>query len=61
MSLSRQNGPHFATFNNIVWKRGLTVISFALIFVAVLPTFTDPDLWGHVRFGIDMLDERSIV
>lgn len=43
------------------WKLGLTFLGFALIFVAILPTFTDPDLWGHVRFGIDTLGERSII
>src|SRR5438874_2441475 len=24
-----------------------------LIAIALLPTWTDPDLWGHVRFGLD--------
>jgi hypothetical protein len=36
-------------------------LSLALILAAtVAVTKTDPDLWGHVRFGIDMLSERSV-
>ena len=30
-------------------------------FIAVLSiTFADPDLWGHLRFGLDTLESRSI-
>lgn len=36
-------------------------LALALILAAtVAATKTDPDLWGHLRFGIDMLSERSI-
>jgi hypothetical protein len=28
--------------------------------IALLPTWTDPDLWGHVRFGLDLLRDHHL-
>lgn len=33
---------------------------WAVLFALLSFTATDPDLWGHTRFGLDMLDSRSI-
>src|SRR5262245_47049119 len=33
----------------------LTAILLAVVAVALLGTTADPDLWGHVRFGQDIL------
>ena len=39
----------------------LTVIVFGLlIFTALLVTHGDPDLWGHVRYGLDFLETWSL-
>src|SRR6266436_5119831 len=33
---------------------------WVLIAVALLPTWTDPDLWGHVRFGLDFFRDHQL-
>ena len=35
----------------------LLVVTAVLIFAS---TYSDPDLWGHVRFGVDILESREI-
>jgi hypothetical protein len=32
----------------------------ACVFALATVTMADPDLWGHVRFGLDMLDTRTL-
>jgi hypothetical protein len=34
--------------------------AWLLIALAVVRTHADPDLWGHVRFGLDMLRDRAL-
>jgi hypothetical protein len=41
-------------------QRALEVASVLLCATLVLPTTADPDLWGHLRFGLDMLETGSI-
>lgn len=33
---------------------------FACVAILLTATGTDPDLWGHVRFGLDWLDARTL-
>ncbi len=61
MKLLGQNQYNLGDPQNRYWQGGAVAFSLSLIFVAILPTFTDPDLWGHVRFGIDTINERSII
>jgi hypothetical protein len=35
--------------------------AWILLITAVLKTHADPDLWGHVRFGLDMIRDRALV
>ncbi len=42
-----------------VWNTG--VVLLVLLVPLILPTIADPDLWGHLRFGLDTLNSRSIV
>ena len=34
--------------------------AWLLVALAVLRTHADPDLWGHVRFGLDILRDRAL-
>src|ERR1700722_3532633 len=38
----------------------MVLLGVALLSFATLPTQADPDLWGHLRFGLDMLASHSI-
>ena len=42
-------------------ERLLRVGLFLLLASVIAATKTDPDLWGHVRFGADMIHGRAIV
>jgi hypothetical protein len=35
-------------------------VTLAAVFIAVLVTRADPDLWGHLRFGADIVHTRSL-
>jgi hypothetical protein len=37
------------------------VVLWSFLVVLVTTTSADPDLWGHLRFGLDMLASKSIV
>jgi hypothetical protein len=54
--LTRQSAP--ARVN--VWQGSLVLLGVALLCFVMLPTRADPDLWGHLRFGLDMLALHSI-
>ncbi len=43
------------------WNLSITCIIFAAIFLLLSHTKADPDLWGHVKFGGDIVETRSIV
>jgi hypothetical protein len=38
----------------------MVLLGVAMLCFVTLPTQADPDLWGHLRFGLDMLASRSI-
>jgi hypothetical protein len=38
----------------------VTTWTWALVLVIIMPTRADPDLWGHLRFGLDWLATRSL-
>src|SRR5512134_618485 len=43
------------------WTRfAVAGLVFAAIFYATSRTIADPDLWGHIRFGQDILDSGTI-
>ena len=47
----------------VPWLSTETLLRFGLwsVLIAVVAyTRTDPDLWGHVRFGLDILQERTV-
>ena len=39
----------------------LLLFTFVALLSMLIPTVADPDLWGHVRYGLDMLDARTII
>jgi hypothetical protein len=50
-------GTHGRTFPAYAAARPITWIFVAF---AILKTVADPDLWGHVRFGLDILRDRAL-
>ncbi len=42
------------------WKAAVVCLVFSLVLFLVSKTMADPDLWGHVRFGLDMLREGAV-
>jgi hypothetical protein len=53
----RTSGTPGRTFPAYAAARPLTWIFVAF---AVLKTVADPDLWGHVRFGLDIIRDRAL-
>jgi hypothetical protein len=45
-----------APTSNFVIAAGVVAAAFA----AAMPTAADPDLWGHVRFGLDLIRDRVL-
>ena len=39
----------------------LLLFTFVALLAILVPTIADPDLWGHVRYGLDMLEARTII
>ena len=44
-----------------IWLIGSFLIVIGTIFAFSSRTVADPDLWGHLRFGLDMLNAKEIV
>jgi len=44
-----------------IWNVGCFLILFGTIFALSSRTVADPDLWGHLRFGLDMLETKDII
>lgn len=42
------------------WHKALMALVWSIIFVVSLQSYTDPDLWGHLRFGLDAIASGSI-
>jgi hypothetical protein len=50
------------TFNiNNLWNIGTTFLAFSIITILLSRTVADPDLWGHLRFGLDTLQAGTII
>jgi len=43
------------------WTGSLVLLAIAMGVYLLAPTEADPDLWGHVRFGLDLFDTGHIV
>jgi hypothetical protein len=43
------------------WNASLIALGFAMALFRLIPTEADPDLWGHLRFGLDTLSTGRIV
>lgn len=43
-----------------LWNVGLAVLVCAAFFVLLMRTIPDPDLWGHLRFGLDIVESGKI-
>lgn len=43
------------------WHVGIVACVFAVVFIISLRSYTDPDLWRHLRFGLDVIEQRRIV
>lgn len=43
------------------WNASLIALGLAMALFRLIPTEADPDLWGHLRFGLDTLDTGRIV
>ena len=41
-------------------KLSLETAGIVLVSALALPTLTDPDLWGHLRFGLDIIAARQV-
>jgi hypothetical protein len=44
-----------------VWNAGLAVLVGTVFLVLLIRTAPDPDLWGHLRFGLDILESGQLV
>ncbi|WP_322493918.1 hypothetical protein [Chloroflexus sp.] len=42
------------------WHKALIALVWSIIFVVSLRSYTDPDLWGHLRFGLDAIASGTI-
>ena len=47
------------TQNNL-WIVSITSLTLAALIIITSVTVVDADLWGHLRFGLDMLESREI-
>jgi hypothetical protein len=43
------------------WNASLIALGLAMALFRLIPTEADPDLWGHVRFGLDTMHSGLIV
>ncbi len=52
--------PPAEAFSDRGLRRVVYTAALAVLFVVAARTQADPDLWGHVRFGLDMLETRTL-
>jgi hypothetical protein len=45
---------------NTLWNIGTALLAFSILTVLLSRTYSDPDLWGHLRFGLDSLHSGTI-
>jgi hypothetical protein len=44
-----------------LWTIGTVTLIASIVIVAFSKTFADPDLWGHLRFGLDTLQAGAVI
>ncbi len=44
----------------LLWRWSMALLALALLCFVTLPTQADPDLWGHLRFGLDIFNAHAI-
>ena len=42
------------------WERAVLFLILSVVVSFLLPTSADPDLWGHLRFGFDFLENGAL-
>lgn len=55
LSLGRPVSP------NSLWRVGTVILDVSAITLILSKTISDPDLWGHLRFGLDILHTGTII
>jgi len=51
---------HTLAPNERIWNLAVGLLIFCTLAAILSRTYADPDLWGHMRFGLDLLHNRSI-
>jgi hypothetical protein len=46
---------------NTLWSIGIVIVDFTAIALILSRTVADPDLWGHLRFGLDIIQAGTII
>ncbi len=46
---------------NTLWSVGAIVLDLSALTLILSKTVSDPDLWGHLRFGLDILQTGAII
>jgi hypothetical protein len=44
----------------LLWHWSMALLAVALLCFITVPSQADPDLWGHLRFGLDILNSHAI-
>jgi hypothetical protein len=58
MTVSESTSSRGTEGRDIGWA--IAVAAACVVMAIVLPTRADPDLWGHIRFGLDVLHSRTL-
>ncbi|GAH11800.1 unnamed protein product, partial [marine sediment metagenome] len=47
--------------SRIFWNVAVIFLIFCGFVVVISQTSSDPDLWGHLRFGLDTIENREVI
>jgi len=47
--------------SNTVWSIGTVIVDFTILMLILSRTIADNDLWGHLRFGLDIIQAGTII
>jgi len=50
-----------ADYSRIFWNAAVIFLIFCGFVVIISQTISDTDLWGHLRFGLDTLENRAVM
>lgn len=53
--------PSHTFTRNTVWNIGTVLVDFATLALILSRTIADPDLWGHLRFGLDIIQAGTVI